>query len=141
MQPTEIIADCSALMAMVLPDEGATLSEAELRMLVAADLCAPFVWPLEIAHTLRKCVRRKRITQEQADSIAESIEALGVQVVDNSAPFRRWLDLALAHDLSAYDCTYIDLALSSRRPLATCDTHLATAARRLGVRTLFTIAA
>lgn len=139
--PTEVIADCSILMALVLPDEAGALSAAQEESLMEADLSAPFVWPLEVAHTLRKCVRRGRITPAQAQRIADTLEGLGVQVVDNSGPFRRWMDLALAHDLSAYDCTYIDLALATRKPLATRDEHLAAVARRLGVRTLFSPAA
>lgn len=137
----EVIADCSVMMALVLPDEAGALSAAQQDALLRADLCAPFIWPVEVAHTLRKCVRRKRITAAQADRIAETLEGFGVQVIDNGGPLRRWMDLAIAHDLSAYDCSYIDLALATRNPLATLDGHLATAARRLGVRSLFSPAA
>jgi predicted nucleic acid-binding protein len=41
------------------------------------------------------------------------------------------LDLARLHRLTAYDATYLDLAVRRRLPLATRDTDLVRAARAL----------
>jgi predicted nucleic acid-binding protein len=47
----------------------------------------------------------------------------------------RVFDLAQAHRLSAYDATYLDLALQTGASLATFDRRLAAAADRAGVPT------
>jgi predicted nucleic acid-binding protein len=43
------------------------------------------------------------------------------------------LDLARAHDLSAYDAAYLELARREGLPLATEDAPLRAAAERVGV--------
>ena len=48
----------------------------------------------------------------------------------------RVLDLARSRNLSAYDATYLALALAERLPLATLDRRLAEAARAEGVTIL-----
>jgi len=46
------------------------------------------------------------------------------------------VDLAMKHDLTAYDAAYLDLALRERLPLATLDRKLAAAARAENVPVL-----
>jgi predicted nucleic acid-binding protein len=43
------------------------------------------------------------------------------------------LDLALRHDLTAYDAAYLDVALRRGAPIATQDAALANAARAAGL--------
>jgi predicted nucleic acid-binding protein len=46
------------------------------------------------------------------------------------------VNLALAHDLSAYDATYLQVAMISGEPLATLDRRLQEAAVAVGVTCL-----
>lgn len=129
-----VVLDSSYAMAMALPDEVPPVTEAEV---LGQDLVAPHLFPVEIANAALNSVRRHRYPPEDADKVCATVEALRVNVVAPSdAGPRYFARLALAHDLSAYDAMYLDLALALRCPLATADARLAAAARRAGVEVL-----
>jgi predicted nucleic acid-binding protein len=59
---------------------------------------------------------------------------LGVEIVPVELSTAIWaLETARAHDLSAYDAVYLDLAAFRGLPLATLDDRLAAACRAAGV--------
>jgi predicted nucleic acid-binding protein len=131
---SRVVLDSSYVMALTLPDETPPASGAQV---LASALIAPHIFPLEVANAALNSVRRRRYRPEQADKVCQVVEALNVEV---SAPPalgpRHHLRVALAHALSAYDTVYLDLALTERCPLATCDAALAAAARKAGVEVL-----
>jgi len=51
------------------------------------------------------------------------------------------VQLARAHGLSAYDASYLQIALALRVPLATLDTRLGKVADKLGIRAVADAAA
>jgi predicted nucleic acid-binding protein len=56
--------------------------------------------------------------------------------VDGETSARAWTDtiaLARAHDLSAYDAAYLELAVREGLPIATLDDRLRAAAKAVGV--------
>jgi predicted nucleic acid-binding protein len=84
---------------------------------------------------VRNGLRRRRFNRAQADALASHMAGLDTRIV---APWHheasRYLQLAMAHDLTPYDAIYIDLCLSERAELATCDAELVHAALRVGIR-------
>ena len=126
------VIDSSYALACLLPDERRPpTSDAVL----SGVLLAPFIWPVELANALRNGVRRNRLGVAQARGLAASLAGLETRVVApwNDEP-ARLLELALTHDLTAYDALYIDLCLAERSDLATRDDGLAKAAARVGIR-------
>ena len=127
-----IVIDSSYALACLLPDES---SPETMDAVLGEALVAPFIWPIEIASAMRNNVRRHRLRRAEAESLSRAIGGLGTTIVTpwHDEP-ERYLDVALAHDLTPYDAIYIDLCLAERSALATRDTVLALAAARVGIR-------
>ena len=128
-----IVLDSSYALACFMPDEKQPLS---MDVVLGKPMHVPFTWPVEIANAMRTAVRRKRFGRDEAIEFARRLTDLGVRI---AAPWHddasRYLELALAHDLTPYDAIYLDMCLSQRADLASCDRALLQAAARVGIRT------
>lgn len=128
------VLDNSVLVAWAF-DEDSDYANAVGASLAQSEALVPALWPLEFANTLLVAQRRGRLTEASANRIRDHLLALGIVVVPDYAPrvLTEVLSLARQHGLSAYDGSYLDLAIREGVPLATLDTRLADAARRAGV--------
>jgi len=126
-----IVLDSSYAMALVMPDEEQPPSMATV---LADELAAPFIWPLEIASAMRMNIRRGRLTADDSDALFKRIGSLRVEVLGppHALP-QRHFDAALEHELTPYDATYLTMALQFSAALATRDRALAAAATRIGI--------
>lgn len=97
-------------------------------------LHVPTVWPLEIANALNVLQRRGNISENAARTAADLLGSLVVTVHQNRLTIPELLVFAVKHGLSAYDASYLDLAVSLRLPLACRDGPLQRALSRAGVR-------
>lgn len=131
----EFVLDGSVTMAWYFKDEADAYADSVRDGLVQARAFVPTLWPLEVANTLVVGERRKRSTPAQAAAWLGLLGALPI-VVDDETSGRAWretLDLARAHNLSAYDAAYLELAMRRGLPLATLDDKLRAAAAAVGV--------
>jgi predicted nucleic acid-binding protein len=83
--------------------------------------------------------RRKRSTEAQAVKWFSYLSSLPI-VVDETTNDHAWnevLTLGRAHHLSAYDASYLELALRRGLPVASLDDELKAAASVLGVPIFF----
>jgi predicted nucleic acid-binding protein len=95
----------------------------------------PSLWTLEVANTIVMGERRKRSTPAQAATWLGFLSVLPI-VVGAETTARAWgdmLGLARAHNLSAYDAAYLELAMCRGLPLATLDDKLQRVAGAVGV--------
>jgi predicted nucleic acid-binding protein len=93
----------------------------------------PALWHTETVNLLLVAERRHRITADTGAALLDLLGGLDIETDDD--PSRAQgpvLDLARRHGLTAYDATYLDLAVRRRLPLATRDAALIRAARALG---------
>lgn len=128
------VIDASAALAWCFEDEGGDALQI-LERVRGATLYAPAMWPLEIANALLVAVRRKRLTAADATRYVELLAALEVEIEapHSLSSLGALTALAQAHGLSAYDASYLELALRRGLPLATVDGGLARAASAAGV--------
>ena len=134
----KFVLDCSVVMAWCFDDESDGYADKVLNLVTKNEALVPSLWPLEVANVLLVGERKKRLTK--ADS-ARFIELLSAQPisVDPETPEKAFGDtLALARDcgLSAYDASYLELAMRHGIPLATGDQSLRKAAEKSGIRLL-----
>jgi predicted nucleic acid-binding protein len=132
------VLDASIALAWFLPDETSTPAQTVLARIAEEDVCAPAIWPLEIASALLTAERRKRISTVERLELLEQLAALPV-LLDH--PFTALdlpalSDVAREYGLSIYDACYLQLAQSRRIALATLDGELRAAAVRGRVATL-----
>ena len=109
-----------------------------LARLTETGASVPQLWPLEALNGLIMAERRGRIDLARRDRLARFLRQLPV-AIDDETTLRLWdatAQLAERHRLTAYDATYLELALRLALPLATVDRALMAAANATGVRTL-----
>ncbi len=132
------VIDASVALAWCFDDEATAATRALLDRFEGEHAEVPSLWHLELANALASSERKRRITPARASEFIALIGGLPIEV-DEETPRRALsavLDLARSEGLSAYDASYLELAMRRGVPLATKDDDLARAARRVGVALL-----
>ncbi len=129
------VLDGSVTLAWYFQDEMDGYADAVRDGMIRSQAVVPSLWPLEVANTVVMGERRKRSTPAQAATWLGILGTFPI-VVDGETTARAWgetLGLARAHNLSAYDAAYLELAMRRGLPLATLDGKLKAAAAAVGV--------
>ena len=130
--------DASVALAWCFGDERTEATVSLLERLQTDAAAVPNLWHLEVANGLALAERRGRITPAESAELIALLETIEI-VVDGETPvraFTRVLDLAREERLTAYDASYLELAMRLGLPLASKDADLCDAAERLGVSVL-----
>jgi len=122
-------------MCWCFPDECDPYAARILEKLDVNETLVPIVWSLEVANALLTEERRGRLSEADVLRFLEILRSLPIFV--DSTPSEQVLDDILAlgrrHDLSAYNASYLELAMRQGVPLATLDVRLTEAAKAAGV--------
>lgn len=129
------VVDSSFVCSLFLPDEKSTGVEAIFSDVLDSSLKAPILLKYEVANAVRSAVRRGRITPAVAMEILPLFLDLPIEYdpLDNTSRASRILELALDHDLSVYDATYLELALHTNSGLLALDRKLQEICRQKDV--------
>ncbi len=126
------VSDASVAAAWVLPDEDAAVAEHALDRLGAETAKVPAVFWHELRNLLLSAERRGRIDGGHADASMARLRRLPI-VCPSDTDDREVMALARAHRLSAYDASYLALAIRESCALASLDRRLNAAAASEGV--------
>jgi len=126
------VADASVAAAWVLPDEDAAVADLALDRLGAEPAKVPGLFWHELRNLLLRAERRGRIDGGYADTSMARLRRLSIVCADETDD-REVMALARAHRLSAYDASYLALALHEGCALASLDRRLNEAAAAEGV--------
>lgn len=129
------VVDNSVALAWCFEDEQSAAIMGLLDRVTQAGALAPQLWPIEALNGLLTAERRGRIDREVRKQLAHFLQALPIKIDDETAN-RSWTmtaHLAEQNRLTAYDATYLELAMRSGLPLATRDAALIAAALVVGV--------
>ena len=132
------VIDASVALAWCFDDEATAATRALLDRFEDEHAEVPSLWHLELANALASSERNRRITPARISEFIALISGLPI-VIDEQTPnfaLSAVLDLARRERLSAYDASYLELAMRRGVPLATKDNDLAKASERLGVTLL-----
>jgi predicted nucleic acid-binding protein len=128
------VLDASMALSWCFEDESDEVAERVLDSLTESEALVPAIWFLEVANGLLAAERKKRITPGRVDDCLEVIRALPV-IADADTDSNGVVRLARGTGLSAYDASYLELAMRHALPIATRDRALALAAARAGIAT------
>jgi predicted nucleic acid-binding protein len=129
------VLDGSVTLAWGFEDEADDYAAAILERMPDLQAHVPSLWPLEVANALLVGERRGRITPADTARFLAILGAFPI-TVDEETVAHAWADtlhLARAHNLSAYDAAYLELAIHRGLPLSTLDGKLQAAAAAVGV--------
>lgn len=129
--PAGWVIDASVTMPWFFSDEATPFTEGLLDALGGQVLWAPTIWVLECTNVLQSAQRRRRIGANRRAEIAGELASLSVRLDSDTADFVSLDRLAATHGLSAYDATYLELALRRNLVLVSLDARLITAAKAL----------
>jgi predicted nucleic acid-binding protein len=112
------------------------LAKRALAELPSYQAIVPALWYSEVANSILRGERQGAISKTQSAYFLDELAHAEI-VADEVSPRARQsavMDLARTYGLTAYDATYLELAMRRAATLATFDRKLADAARAAGVR-------
>jgi predicted nucleic acid-binding protein len=133
---TRFVLHNPVVMAWCFEDESSVYGDSVLDALEVSQAVVPTLWPIEVANALLVGERRKRISQADSQQWVQILGSLPI-TIDDETSLHVWtstLNLAREQQLSAYDATYLELAVRLALPLATLDEKLKAAAVAVGVK-------
>ena len=129
------VVDSSVTIAWCLPDEQTAELEVLREEALSQALLVPSIWPVEVANVLATAQRQGRITQAGLQLTMDILREFNFHVAASwtvQAIGSAWQPMQ-TYGLSAYDASYLMLALERGLPLATLDRKLASAAMQMAV--------
>lgn len=132
------VIDNSVAMRWCFKDETNQYADAILNSLELSTAFVPSIWPLEVGNVLLVAERKKRLSESDCTRFITLLAELPI-VIEHESPERmrrNILALAREYQISTYDASYLDLAMSKGLPIATLDKSLRKAAKRSHVSIL-----
>ena len=129
------VVDASVALAWCFEDEATPYAESVLDRLQHTEAVVPAIWPLEVANVLHTAERRQRLTEAQTVRLAQLLRGLPITIDTEglTQALGSTLSLGREYGLSAYDTSYLELAMRQGLSLATQAAALRQAAARAGV--------
>jgi predicted nucleic acid-binding protein len=125
-------------MTWCFDDEVTPRSDGVFNRIGDEEVLVPTIWLFEVADVLSLAERRNRITRQQAIRFVQTLLALPIRVDPGLTigEIVGLLEISADYQLTAYDASYLTLAVTTGLPLATGDNRLRAAAHSTGVPTL-----
>ncbi len=127
------VLDSSVALGAFFEDEQDAYSLQVWQSMAEAQAFVPALWHLEMGNILSRALAAGRISALALDQSWARLARVGLQTLAVDADARHWTQRSTDWGLTAYDACYLDIALQQHLPLATKDSRLADAARRIGV--------
>lgn len=134
---SRFVLDSTVTMAWCFTDEATEFSETQLSRLsdLTDSAIVPALWLYEVVNVAELAVRKGRITEEKASAFLQSLADLPIEI---ETPTQRQMFVSVRalvgqHKLTAYDASYLEVAIRQRLPIATLDNALAHAAQNAGI--------
>ncbi|MFZ5708927.1 MAG: type II toxin-antitoxin system VapC family toxin [Pseudomonadota bacterium] len=126
---SDLVVDCSVILAYLYPDEA--LTDRERQLLETSTLTAPDLIGYEVANSIAMSARKGRLQAGRDGQLVQTFLSLSIETRP-CGPLDALLELARRHGLTAYDAAYLELALRRGVPLLTRGRALAAAASAAG---------
>lgn len=134
-----LVVDCSIAIGWCFEDEASRALDALLDRVQSDGAVVPSLWAIEVTNVLVQAGRHGRIAPEAVQERLHLLDMLPIET-DSAGTGAAWRAAVLAHataeTLSAYDATYLELAIRRGLPMASSDERLRRAAARHGLPVL-----
>lgn len=129
--PMKIIADTNTFIAVALnePEKSRII-----QLTKGHDIIAPDVLPFELGNALTAMMKKKVLKKDEVASAWEAVQYIPVDL--RQTDIRSALNIAINHNIYAYDAYFLECAFNLRSPLLTLDLGMQRVARKLGITIL-----
>lgn len=127
------VVDNSVVVAWLYEGQANAYTERVLESSGTSTLHTSFIWPAEFANAATVMVKRGILTDELGTAMIQMTDTLGLLVDRTPVDLRALYQVSRRFGLSAYDASYLELAMRLNIPLATRDTALIKASQTLGL--------
>jgi predicted nucleic acid-binding protein len=130
------VLDCSVTAALFLPDEkSAAVTKTFAGIAEGEDIFVPQLWWYEMSNVLSLAVKRGWLKHAEVIAIIRLLKDYGFDTDVNYGEkyAERLFELSQRYELSAYDATYLELAIRKNAKLATLDDKLGKACEKAGI--------
>jgi predicted nucleic acid-binding protein len=132
-----LVLDNSAAMSLVMPDERDHPDALRLEQtMVLKNIIVPKLWKIEFANSLNMGIKRKRISREQVQLFQAQLNVFEIEEDTVDTKIEILIDVAQQYGVTAYDASYLELAIRHQAILATNDKQLKAAAIKAGLITI-----
>lgn len=132
---SKFILDCSVYISWCLQEGGIEKSSKILEAITKNEISVPSLWIYEVTNTLNVAVKRKRITIAEAHQLIKDIQLLPIELdKPTNDNMLNMFNIANEHNLSAYDASYIELALRTNLPITSFDKDVVKVAKKFGIK-------
>ena len=133
-----IVLDASAILSSILPDEYNPKSAQLIRRCYDEGVIAPSFILLELSNALVSAAKQCRIEERDIREGIEFFTALSVRLIDleEFTSLELITAAALYQELTTYDASYLELAISFGAKIATLDKDLIRAAKKAGIEVI-----
>jgi len=128
------VLDASIAAAWVVPSQASDYARRLRRRARREPYHVPAIFIAEVTNMLVSLQRRGILGAHGAEAAANVLGRLDPAVHEANVDVAKLRELALRYDLSAYDASYLALALESQLPVACGDRPLKAALARAGVK-------
>ena len=133
------VVDCSFTAALFLPDESSKKVVTFFNKVLKNknQLLVPGIWVYETGNVLVSALRRRRISLAQKQEILVLLGQLPIEIISLASlgEVSITAGISVELDISFYDASYLNLAVSNQCSLATLDQKLWQAAKTAGIST------
>jgi predicted nucleic acid-binding protein len=128
------VLDSSVPLSWCFKDEQTPDTLLTLEMAKTRAIFVPSFWHVELANVLGIASRKGRISEADLAIAVQMLDTLEIRtdIARPSIGLSILLPLMQNYELTAYDATYLELAMRLNLPLATLDKKLISAAKRAG---------
>lgn len=125
----KIIADTNTFLAVALNEPEKDII---IRLTEGHSLVAPEVLPFEIGNALTSMMKRKTLKVNEVILACDVIQNIPVDL--RRIDIKAALNIAMQHNLYAYDAYFLECARNLRSPLLTLDQRMKSVARTIGIK-------
>jgi predicted nucleic acid-binding protein len=134
---SRFVLDNTVTMAWCFTEEATEHTETLLSRLsdMTDSAIVPALWLYEVVNVTELAVQKGRITEEKALAFLESLADLPIEV-ENPTRMQMFVSvraLVAQYKLTAYDASYLELAIRHKLPVASSDKALTKAAQTAGI--------
>jgi len=127
------VVDNSVVVAWLYAGQANAYTERVLEISGTSTLHTSFIWPAEFANAATVMVQRGILTDSLGTAMIQMTDTFGLLVDRTPVDLRALYQMSRRFGLSAYDASYLELAMRLNIPLATTDTALMKASQTLGL--------